>query len=253
MLTQPTRTIEVCAPLGWCKTKLDLGIRSHILWHPDRASPHILVAGQSGAGKTKFLELFASCCARDIPDCELYLADPKRIDFGFAKGSKRAFFGEDSAGAIESFHASMMARVNDTDLSTHWKILIFDELAAFTLMLQTDKKRLSAFQNLMASVALLGRGVRHVLCCGVQKALMETVTARSQYGTVVLMGNTDNDKEQINMLMSQHKNTIAVTPNTRGQFWVTQDGKGIRRGQTPWITDIESVHALILEGLNREI
>jgi hypothetical protein len=239
------------APLGWCKQRLDMGIRQKIPWYPARASPHVLVAGQSGAGKTKFLELFASRCVRDLP-CDLFLADPKCIDFTFAKGSKRFWLGEDCTEALEAFHSSMMARVNEADKSIYWKILIFDELAAFTL-LQPDKKRVAAIQNMLASTLLLGRGVRHILVCGVQKAMMDFFGSggRSQFGTTVLMGNVSNDREQVQMLMSAYKDIIGETANTRGQFWVTMDGEGIRRGQTPWITDIDRVHALIIEGLNR--
>jgi DNA helicase HerA-like ATPase len=245
-------------PLGLDKTRLDLGIKRKIYWHPARASPHVLVAGQSGSGKTKFLELFASRCVRDLHNCELFLADPKCIDFAYIRGSPnfsentRFWSGEDSGRALEVFKASMMARVNQTDTTTHWKVLIFDEIAAFTL-LQTDKKKRSELQDIMASILLLGRGVRHVLIVGVQKALMEFfgTGGRSQFGTTILLGSTESDKEQVQMLMSPHKDVIQATPNSRGQFWVTMDGEGIRRGQTPWITKQNEVQNLIIEGLNR--
>jgi len=248
-----TRNIEdVYAPIGWDKTRLDLGLNRKILWYPARASPHILAAGQSGAGKTKWLELFASRCVRDIPGCELFLADPKRIDFGYASGAARFWSGEASGEALEVFRRSMLARIDTEDTSSHWKILVFDEIAAFTL-LQTDKKRRTELQETLASILLLGRGVRHVIVVAVQKALMEFFGSggRSQFGTNVLLGDVQNDKEQVQMLMASHKDTISATPNSRGQFWVTMDGEGIRRGQTPWITNYEEVRGLILEGLNR--
>jgi len=253
MSISPIKTIddECAVPLGWDKTRLDMGIRDRIMWHPARASPHLLVSGQSGAGKTKFLELFSSKCVQNLPNCQLYLADPKCIDFEFAKGSARFWSGMDSGEALRAFHSSMMARVNGEGCSSNWKVLIFDEVAAFSL-LQTDKKRRAEFQDMMASTLLLGRGVRHVLVVGVQKSLMEFLTSsRSQYATIVLMGNISNDKEQVQMLMSTHKDVIQSTHNGRGQFWVTSDGAGVRRGQVPWITDITKVHSLIVEGLNR--
>ena len=201
------------------------------------------------------MELFASCCARDIPTCELFLADPKCLDFGFAKGSARFWSGMDSMGAIEAFKQSMMARIeqaNSSDNPDHWnwKILVFDEVAAY-ITLQTDKKKRAEIQDSISAICLLGRGVRHVLVCGLQKALMEFLNARSQFGTTVLMGNTANDKEQVQMLMPTHKEIINETPNTRGQFWVTADGEGIRRGQVPFITRSSEIQSLIIEGLNR--
>jgi len=239
-------------PLGWDKKRLDMGIQRKLFWYPARASPHILAAGQSGSGKTKFLELFASRCVRDLPDCELFLADPKRIDFGYAKDSLRFWSGEDSGEALKAFHQSMMARVELADTSTHWRILFFDELAAFT-MLQPDKKRRTELQEILASILLLGRGVHCAVICAVQKALMEFFGAggRSQFGTTVLLGNVTNDKEQVQMLMSAYKDIITATPNTRGQFWVTGESEGILRGQVPWIANINEMRGLILEGLNR--
>jgi len=243
---------DVKVPIGWDKKLLDMNISRKIYWNPTRASCHILVAGQSGSGKTKFLELFASRCVRDIPACELFLADPKRVDFGYARGSMRFWSGAESAEALSTFQQSMMARVEQLDHSDNWKILIFDEIAAFT-MLQTDKKRRTELQEMLASILLLGRGVRHVIVCAVQKALMEFFGAggRSQFGTTVLLGNVTNDKEQVQMLMSSYKDIISATSNRRGQFWLTADGDGITRGQVPLITNIDEVRGLILEGLNR--
>jgi hypothetical protein len=243
---------DVKVPIGWDKTRLDMGISRKINWYPTRASPHILCAGQSGSGKTKFLELFASRCVRDIPTCELFLADPKCIDFKYANGLMRFWSGAESGDALNAFQQSMMVRVEDTDRSKNWKILIFDEIAAFTL-LQTDKKKRIELQEILASILLLGRGVQHVMICAVQKALMEFFGSggRSQFGTTILLGSVDTDKEQVQMLMAAYKDTINATANTRGQFWVTMDGKGISRGQTPWITNVDSVRNLIVEGLNR--
>ena len=127
-----------------------------------------------------------------------------------------------------------------------------DEIAAFTL-LQTDKRKKAEIQDTLASILMMGRGVLHVIVVAVQKALMEFFGSggRSQFGTIILMGDSANDKEQVQMLMSQHKDTINSTSNARGQFWVTQDGEYIRRGQTPWIEDTNEVRKLIIEGLNR--
>ena len=245
---------DVKVPIGWDKTRLDMGIRRKIFWNPTRASCHILVAGQSGSGKTKWLELFASRCVRDIPNCELFLADPKCIDFGYAKGSKRFWSGAESGEALRVFQHSMLARVEDDEGAEHpdnwnWKILIFDEVAAFA-MLQTDKKKRTELQEILSTILLLGRGVRHVIICAVQKALMEYFGgSRSQFGTTLLLGNIDNDKEQVQMLLANYKETVNATPNTRGQFWLTSDGEGIVRGQVPLITDINEVRNLIIKGL----
>ena len=261
MLILQTKTFksnsnEVRVPIGWDKSRLDMGIRRKIFWYPSRASPHILAAGQSGSGKTKLLELFASRCVRDIQDVELYLADPKCIDFGYAKNSTRFWSGSESGEALRVFQQSMKSCVEQTDPSGctdnwNWKILIFDEVAAFT-MLQTDKKKRTELQEILSTILLLGRGVRHVVICAVQKALMEYFgSSRSQFGTTLLLGNVDNDKEQVQMLMANYKDTINATPNTRGQFWMTADGEGITRGQVPLIANIDEVRSLILEGLNR--
>ena len=244
--------------IGWDKVLLDCGVNEKIYWYPGRASPMILIAGQSGAGKSRWLELFASRCVRDL-DCQLFLADPKRLDFRYAKGSARYWSGMDSVGALMAFKNSMMARIEEADtLDTdtepehwNWKILIYDEIAASSL-LQTDAKKRVEMLEAIATIQMLGRGVRHVLVGAVQKALMEFFgkSGRSQFGTTILIGPTENDKEQVQMLMSPHKDIINATPNTTGQFWVTQDGEGIRRGQTPWIENTDEVRRLIVEGLN---
>jgi hypothetical protein len=252
--------IESRIPVGWDKVLLDSGVNEKIYWYPERASPMVLVAGQSGSGKTKWMELFASRCIRGLPGCELFLADPKRLDFRYAKGSARYWAGMDSIGALMAFKDSMMARVDEADSLEkntepehwNWKILMFDEIAAFTL-LQNDKKKRAEIQDTLASILLMGRGVRHVIVVAVQKALMEFFGSggRSQFGTILLIGDTSNDKEQVQMLMKPYAETINATHNTRGQFWVTQDGEGIRRGQTPWIENTDEVRRLIIEGLNR--
>jgi hypothetical protein len=249
-LTTPIEIInsDSCSvPLGWDKRALEIGVRSRIMWYPARASPHILCAGQSGSGKTMWLKLFASRCVRDVPNCELFLADPKRIDFTFAVGAKRAWFGGDCSDALEAFQDSLISRVNGIDTSSHWKIFIFDELAAFTL-LQADRKRVTALQSTLASILLLGRGVRHVLVVGVQKALMEFFGSggRAQFGTVLVLGKID--REQKNMLFPYEEFSEV---NARGQFYVSTDGEGLKRGQTPAVQDLETIHALIRKGLTR--
>ena len=81
------KQIENRVPIGFDKVMLDAGVNEKIYWYPSRASPMVLVAGQSGSGKTRWSELFVSRCVRDLPGCELYLADPKQLDFRYAKGS----------------------------------------------------------------------------------------------------------------------------------------------------------------------
>jgi DNA polymerase III delta prime subunit len=261
MMFPHTATIqenEIRVPIGYKKSSLKSAVKKKLYWYPESNSPHILCAGQSGSAKTTWLKIFARMCVEEIKDSVLYIADPKRVSFKFAKGSPRLWLGNDSIEALRAFYQSMNLRINEDTASKsdyNWTILIFDELAAYTIS-QKDNKIVNELQSMLAATLMYGREVRHVVICAVQKALMEFFgkSGRSQFGTIVLLGDLTHDKEQIEMLMPQYKDIIFKTINKRGQFWTTSDGQGIRRGQFPkpeTEADIRDIEEKIILGLSR--
>ena len=101
---------------------------------PGEGGKHLLVAGSTGAGKSVFLSVvLAELCFRDV---ELWLADPKMVEFRAFKDRARVAAGIDATGAmLDDAYDEMMARYTSME-GRQWTgrklILVIDELAAVT-------------------------------------------------------------------------------------------------------------------------
>ena len=73
-------TLEI--PLGF-------NISGELVKHDLRSMPHLLVAGQTGSGKSVVLNVAINAMLHQMPDLELHLIDPKEVEFaGFEDRAK---------------------------------------------------------------------------------------------------------------------------------------------------------------------
>jgi hypothetical protein len=167
----------------------------------------------------------------------------------------RYWSGDNSGGALDAFVDSINRRRDGAEVDEdggsveRWRILLFDEVMAFQILLSSTE--IKAFHKSLSYALLTGRAFRHVVVAGIQKAMMSAFGSeggRSQFGNTILIGSLANDREQVAMLLPGKKDEIADTKNRRGQFWFVDEPGVLRRGQLPFISDIPTLYPRIIEG-----
>lgn len=153
---------------------------------------HLLVAGSTGSGKSVFLQnAILSVLKSNI--AEIYLIDPKKVEFSFYKGVGGALRDViTDTNRIFNFLGNLVNfmdnRYNDMSLcgvrefSEYRKIkpnenaivVIVDEFA--DLMLQSDKKKVNQIEEYLIRIAQLGRACGISLILATQSPRVDVVT-----------------------------------------------------------------------------
>ena len=229
---------------------LNLGMKMYIEWQPER-HPMLLIVGGTGAGKSYGLSLLMGKISTHIPDSQLYLCDFKDIDFREFADCPRRWSYEKCSEGLNSFYESFKARLDGEDTTTHRKLLIFDEWAAF-IMSRSDKKEQDKIKSMLSTLLMMGRGVQHHIIIGLQRADAQLfpMGGRDNFGAILAMGNIS--KEQKLMLFPDFRENMDET-NGRGQGYLYLDGDvdGIKRVQVPSIKDFDKLNSAIRDGLTR--
>jgi hypothetical protein len=234
-------------PLAFDKALLDVGIKTPVLWKPER-HPMLLTVGGTGAGKSYFLSLLMGKIALHMPDACLFLCDFKDIDFRAFADCPRRWSYEECVKGLTAFYDSFQARLSGQDASTNRKFLVFDEWAAFVL--SRDKKAAEDIKGKLSTLLMMGRGVRHHVIIGLQRADAQLfpMGGRDQFGAILALGNLS--REQKLMLFPDSRDEFNMT-NDRGQGFLSLDGEPLHRVQVPRIVNQNSLNMVIRKGLIR--
>jgi hypothetical protein len=235
-------------PLAVDMKLLELGMSEYIQWKPER-HPMMLVVGSTGSGKSYFLSLLMAKISAHIRNSELLLCDFKDIDFrGFADTPRR-FSYENCMKGLQAFYDSFSQRLKGNDTTTHYKFLIFDEWAAFVVS-RADKKAQDNVKNMLSTLLMMGRGVKHYVVIGLQRAdaTLFPLGGRDQFSVIMALGNLS--KEQKQMLFTDYKEEITES-NDRGQGYLYIDGDCLYRVVVPTVNNFDKLNAAIRDGLSR--
>ena len=161
------------------ETAIGMDISGHVRWFDLRSAPHVLVAGASGSGKSKFLH---SIIRQELKNksARLHLFDPKRVEFAEYDGAVEEY--RHSPGAIlaslkalveemeERYEAMQSAKAkNIAEIGgVPWRFVIIDEFAD-----------LSARPGIAAEIQLLaqkGRAAGIHLIVATQRASTKIIT-----------------------------------------------------------------------------
>lgn len=173
---------------------------------------HLLIAGQTGSGKSYALHVFIIQMRLKPVPYHLYFADLKASSVALLGGRiSPETTAEDFDGIVallETFVSQMKERqqqmkgylsekidgdYRDFGLSPH--VLIFDEYADFSLLLQSkDKKVRDRVNSLVSSIVLCGRQSGFFLWCVMQQAGSNNIPTfiRDNLPWKVVLGNAED-------------------------------------------------------------
>jgi S-DNA-T family DNA segregation ATPase FtsK/SpoIIIE len=220
--------------------------------------PHLLVAGQTGSGKSVFLNTFISTLlmAKKPEELELYIVDPKKVEFvqyenvphvkGIAVNTTDARemlteLVEEMDTRYEAFREKRVKKLSEYNAKTKhklpMKVMLVDEFS--DLMLSGGPKQKEAIQDKIVRIAQMGRAAGIHLVLATQKPTSETMTSRikANMPARIAFSVTSWRESQVILDMSGAEALIGqgdmlfLDPTAIGR-----DGK-IRRIQAPMISD----------------
>lgn len=143
-------------------------IGTRTLWHDFNAAPHLLIAGESGSGKSVCIHsIITSLLFKHSPhQLRLVLIDPKRVEL--AQYSRLPHLLRPTAKTPDAAERALMEVVHEMHSRYRWMessglrnmgenashiVIVFDEYATF----MSDKRTRSKLEPLVCDIARLGR------------------------------------------------------------------------------------------------
>lgn len=110
---------------------LDLGFCKSIIWNPS-TTPHAVIIGSTGSGKTFFTKLLLGKLSLHIPDLKLIVCDYEGDDdFSFLNNLSDFYRFESCNKGLDKAHDKLKQRQSGTDSSRNMVMIVFDEWASY--------------------------------------------------------------------------------------------------------------------------
>lgn len=225
-----------------------LGVRKEIVWEPER-TPHILIVGATGSGKTYLCKLILGKIARHDPDSELIVCDMKADqDYAFLQGAGNFFRFMDCARGLEKASAMLEERQKGSP-DRHFTVLYFDEWASFLSSLGTDKKAAGNAVQALSRLLMMGRSFQIQVIVSQQRADASTFgTARDNFNLAVGLSNLSKEGQQ--MLFSDFRSEMRPD-RARGTGYMLANGSDFHAVRVPTICRMDLLEADIMAGVAR--
>ena len=187
--------------------------------------PHILIFGGTGSGKTYCLKSLLGSVAMFVSKAKVTICDYKADDFSFLEDRENYYAFNDCYEGLTAFFESFQKRQRKEDTSRNFRLLVFDEWAAFVGNL--DKKESDNAKKMLSTILMLGRSFNYHIIISQQRADAKYFdTARDNFSIILAMGNIS--KESVQMFFSDYKEEISHD-RKRGMGHIYIDGEGVKK------------------------
>lgn len=161
-------------------------------------TPHVLVVGGSGSGKSVASMLLTAKISLHIPNSKVWILDFKGDSdtFGFLDGKADCRYWQyaDCMKGLEDFYTMFQDRLShDPGHSAGLNILWADEWAS--LILNLPKREAETAKSMLSTILMMGRSKRCQVLTSVQRASAELFSqgARDNYSICLSMGNISKE------------------------------------------------------------
>ena len=226
---------------------LRLNVRQWEVWEPTKA-PHMIIAGQTGTGKTYLTRLLLSKVALHVRHAEIYVCDFKADnDFSFLSGCEHFFRFDKCADGLDQFYKRFLDRQKTLSAERTMLILFFDEWASYLNFL--DKKIAEEEKRKLSNLLMLGRSFNvHVIISQQRADAQYFSTARDNFSVAIGLGNLSPESKD--MLFHDYKDQMDNSCR-QGTGYILTNGMDLKRIIVPTVTDMDKLHHNLYTAVNR--
>ncbi|MBB2182231.1 DUF87 domain-containing protein [Lachnospiraceae bacterium MD1] len=222
-------------------------LSSYVRWDTQK-SPHLVVSGVTGSGKTYLVKLIIGRISKYITDSQITICDFKgdNSDFSGLIGAKRYYRFDDALRGFNEFYDCFLHRQRYND-SMNFRLILIEEYAS--LLNYLPKSESEEIKRKLSSLLMLARSFNfHVLLSQQRLDAEYFGKARDNFNVVITLGNVS--KEVRDMLFSSYKDEI--TPDrSRGTGYMITNGADFRRIVVPQINNMDLLNQYIKDAVDR--
>ena len=222
-------------------------------------SPHCLIAGRSGSGKTvtaKLLLAKSILYAEPVQQpVEIIVIDPKSDnDFDFLQDLPALFRGDNSPQGLNYAFDKFKRRQLREDESRNLVIVFIDEFASLVNFVESKQGKEEIFRKL-SLLLMLSRSYQFSIQLATQQPNAQTLGNsgnREQMGLICLL--SDSSGESLRMCFdsdSVEKIREFGHIGSRAVGWISRNGGIAQPVRTPQVNNWNKLHAVIKKGVER--
>lgn len=230
--------------IGYDGNFFQSGVKAALHWDYV-GSPHMVVFGSTGSGKTYFSKILLGRIGLHLPKAIVTVCDFKADDFKFLFDSPNYYAFMECTNGFNRFFDMFTARQSGEDTCRDFRMLFFDEWASYLNML--DKKEAELAKSKLATLLMLGRSFNVHVCISQQRADSTYFSngARDNFSVVLALSNISKESKQ--MFFSEFKDEML--PCGRGEGYVMFNGADLKRMVVPTIRDEQKLEYYIRQAL----
>lgn len=232
--------------IGLNEDYLQYGIEKPITWIPEK-TPHVVIVGSTGSGKTYFTKLLLGKVALASFDAKLYVCDFKGDkDFTFLESCNNFYRFEACSDGLNDFYKKFKLRQEGIDSNRNMLILFFDEWASYCNNL--EKKGLEEAKKTLATLLMLGRSFNVQVIISQQRADASYFSsARDNFNLVIGLGNLSEESKK--MLFHGFKEQMKAN-RKQGTGYVLKNGSILESILVPRVARPEKLHRCIKKAVD---